>query len=142
MTRPDAAVIIPEIREEPEKVRKPARTSKISHVSGTIQFVLWIVVLIIAFFMQVVPFLLVLTMLNLAVGITSGTALILVPVAVFGMLAVACWVATKRTRNLLPEPLPQPNYVAPYGRGAGKDEPLTTHQRLIPFLQRWRQRHF
>lgn len=115
---------------------------QISRISATIQVVLWIVILAIAFFMQVVPFLLVLTMLNLAIGITSGVALILVPVAAFGMLSLACWIATKRTRNMLPEPLPQPNYVAPYGRGGGKDEPLTTHQRLIPFLQRWRQRRF
>lgn len=123
-------------------MRKPAQVSRMSRVSGTIQVVLWIAILIVAFFMQVVPFLLVLTMFNLAVGISSGTALILVPAAAFGMLFIACWIATRRTRNMLPEPLPQPNYVAPYGRGAGKDEQLTTHQRLIPFLQRWRQRRF
>lgn len=122
--------------------RREVQKDGIARVSGVLQVVLWFVILIIAFFMQVVPFLLVLTMLNLAVGITSGTALILVPAAAFAMLSFACWIATRRTRNMLPEPLPQPNYVAPYGRGAGKDEQLTTHQRLIPFLQRWRQRRF
>lgn len=121
---------------------KRAQKNQISRISGTVQIVLWIAILVIAFFMQVVPFLLVLTMLNLAVGITSGTALILVPAAAFAMLSFACWIATRRTRNMLPEPLPQPNYVAPYGRGGGPGEPLTTHQRLIPFLQRWRQRRF
>jgi hypothetical protein len=104
-----------------------------------VQVVLWVVVLFVAFFMQVVPFLLVLTMLNLAVGITSGTALILVPAAAFIMLSVACWIATRRTRNMLPDPLPQRTYISP----TGKDEPpLTVHQRLIPILQRWRHRGF
>ena len=110
-----------------------------ARISGTVQVVLWIAILFIAFFMQVVPFLLVLTMLNLAIGITSGTALILVPAAAFAMLSFACWVATRRTRNLLPEPLPQRTYMSPTGK---KGEPLTVHQRLIPILQRWRHRGF
>lgn len=121
---------------------RTARSKQISRLSGTLQVVLWIVILVIAFFMQVVPFLLVLTMLNLAIGITSNTALIVVPTAAFGMLAFACWIAARRTRNALPAPMPPPNYVAPYGRGHGDSEPLTTHQRLVPILQRWRQRRF
>ena len=100
---------------------------------------MWITILIFAFFMQVVPFLLVLTMLNLAIGISSGTALILVPAVAFAMLSFACWIATRRTRNMLPDPLPQRTYIAPPGNGSA---PLTVHQRLIPFLQRWRQRGF
>lgn len=119
-----------------------AQNNKMSRLSGTLQVVLWIAILVIAFFMQVVPFLLVLTMLNLAVGITSTTALVIVPVAAFAMISFACWIATRRTRNALPEPMPQPDYVAPYGRGHGDDEPLTTHQRLVPILQCWRQRRF
>jgi hypothetical protein len=114
--------------------------NQVSRISGTLQVVLWVIILVIAFFMQVVPFLLVLTMLNLAVGISSGTMLILVPAVAFAMLSFACWIATRRTRNMRPEPLPQPTYVAPYSSGNPKGAPLTTHQRIIPVLQRWRQR--
>ena len=117
--------------------RREVQKDGIARVSGVLQVVLWFVILIIAFFMQVVPFLLVLTMLNLAVGITSGTALILVPAAAFAMLSFACWIATRRTRNILPDPLPERTYIAAPGV-----KPLTVHQRLIPLLQRWRQRGF
>jgi len=119
--------------------RTRPKPSRMARFSGAVQIALWVIIVIIAFFMQVVPFLLVLTMLNLAVGITSGIALIVVPVAAFVMLSLACWIATRRTRNLLPEPLPQRTYIPP----TGKDEqPLTVHQRLIPILQRWRHRGF
>ncbi len=119
--------------------RTRPKPSRMSRFSGTIQVALWIVILLIAFFMQVVPFLLVLTMLNLAIGITSGTTLIVVPVAAFVMLSIACWIATRRTRNRLPDPLPQRTYIAPTGKNG---PPLTVHQRLIPVLQRWRHRGF
>lgn len=119
--------------------RNRQRPSEVSRISGTVQVVLWVAILVIAFFMQVVPFLLVLTMLNLAIGITSGAALVLVPVAAFAMLSFACWIATRRTRNMLPEPLPQRTYIAPTGK---KEAPLTVHQRLVPILQRWRHRGF
>ena len=119
--------------------RTRPKPNRIARISAVVQIALWMVIVIIAFFMQVVPFLLVLTMLNLAVGITSGTALILVPVAAFAMLSFACWIATRRTRNLLPEPLPQRTYIPPTGKNA---PPLTVHQRLIPLLQRWRHRGF
>jgi hypothetical protein len=109
--------------------------------SGALQVVLWILIVLFAFFMQVVPFLLVLTMFNLAVGVSSGAALILIPAAAFAMLSVACWIATKRTRNMLPEPRPQPGYVASYG-GDGAPDAQSTHQRLIPVLQRLRWRFY
>jgi hypothetical protein len=121
--------------------RKSAAGSSRIGFPGALQIGLWILILIFAFFMQVVPFLLVLTMFNLAVGVTSGAALIVIPVAAFCMLSVACWIATRRTRNLLPEPLPQPGYTAPYGV-AGAQDAQTTHQRLIPILQRWRSRFY
>jgi hypothetical protein len=119
--------------------RTRPKPSRMSRFSGLIRVALWIVILFVAFFMQVVPFLLVLTMLNLAVGITSGAALILVPAAAFLMLSVACWIATRRTRNVVPDPLPQRTYIAPTGKNG---PPLTVHQRLIPALQRWRHRGF
>lgn len=116
--------------------KKPATHSQILGMPGVLQVGLWMLILVFAFFMQVIPFLLVLTMFNLAVGISSGVALILIPAAAFGMLSLACWVATKRTRNVLPAPLPQPGYVAPYGDSNADAQ--TTHQRLIPLLRRWR----
>ena len=94
----------PEIARIGMAARTRPKPSRITRISGVVQIALWVVIVIIAFFMQVVPFLLVLTMLNLAVGITSGAALILVPAAVFAMLSFACWIATRRTRNMLPEP--------------------------------------
>lgn len=112
----------------------------VSRVSKTVQVVLWIAILTIAFFMQVVPFLLVLTMVNLAFGITSGTTLILVPVAAFAMLSFACWIATRRTRNMLPAPLPQAACFTPYMTGKRDEEPLTPQQRVITVLQQWRYR--
>lgn len=123
-------------------VKRAKRNGRTTRASTVLQAGLWVVILLFAFFMQVVPFLLVLTMLNLAIGVSSGVALVLIPAAAFGMLSVACWVATKRTRNLLPDPLPQPTYVAPYG---GRDDDAagqTAHQRLIPLLQRWRLRGY
>ncbi|MPY75371.1 MAG: hypothetical protein GEU87_14045 [Alphaproteobacteria bacterium] len=110
--------------------------------SGLLQVGLWIIILVFAFFMQVIPFLLVLTMFNLAVGISSGVALILIPAVAFGMLSLACWVATRRTRNILPDPLPQPGFIAPFSAGGGNADAPTTHQRLIPLLQRWRWRFY
>ena len=117
--------------------RSRAGRGRIGGFSGALRVGLWILIILFAFFMQVVPFLLVLTMFNLAVGVSSGVALILIPAAAFAMLSVACWVATKRMRNVLPEPRPQPGYVAPYGVAEGPDA-QSTHQRLIPILQRWR----
>ena len=112
----------------------------VSRVSKTVQVVLWIAILTIAFFMQVVPFLLVLTMVNLAFGITSGTTLILVPVAAFAMLSFACWIATRRTRNMMPAPLPQAACFTPYMMRKRDEEPLTPQQRMITVLQQWRYR--
>lgn len=123
-------------------VRKgTAEGGRINRISGALQVGVWIVILVVAFFMQAVPFFLVLTMFNLAVGVSSGVALVLIPVAAFAMLSLACWIATRRTRNLLPDPLPQRTYIAPYGPADGNAK-LTTHQKLIPVLQRWRWRFF
>ena len=122
--------------------KSAAGRNRTGRFSGAIQVGLWILILLFAFVMQVVPFLLVLTMFNLAVGINSGVALILIPAAAFCMLSVACWVATKRTRNILPEPMPRPGYVPPYGAGGDDKAGLSTHQRLIPILQRWRWRFY
>ena len=114
-------------------------------VSRALQIGLWLTILIIAFFMQVVPFLLVLTMFNLAIGITSGAALVIIPVAAFGMLSFACWIATRRARNRLPAQRQSrggPVYMAEYngrGNGPGTATTLSIHQRLVTHLRnrRW-----
>jgi hypothetical protein len=122
--------------------KRPKRNGRITRASAVLQVSLWVAIVLFAFFMQVMPFLLVLTMLNLAVGVTSGAALILIPAAAFCMLFIACWIATKRTRNMLPDPLPQRTYIAPYGAADGKAAAQSTYQRLIPMLQRWRWRGY
>lgn len=123
-------------------MKRAMRGGQTPQISAVLQVSLWVVILLFAFFMQVIPFLLVLTMLNLAVGVTSDVALILIPVIAFAMFSVACWIATKRTRSRLPDPLPQPGYVAPYHVANDKGAALTTYQKLIPILQRWRWRGY
>ena len=67
---------------------------------------LWILIVFLAFSMQVMPFLLVLTLINISFGVSSEVALILIPVGLFGMLIGACVYASGRARNKLPAPLP------------------------------------
>ncbi|MGB0553988.1 MAG: hypothetical protein ACPGQV_15705 [Alphaproteobacteria bacterium] len=67
---------------------------------------LWILIVFLAFFMQVMPFLLVLTLINISFGVSSEVALILIPVVLFGMLVGGCVYASGRARNKLPAPLP------------------------------------
>ena len=67
---------------------------------------LWILIVFLAFSMQVMPFLLVLTLINISFGVSSEVALILIPVVLFGMLIGACVYASGRARNKLPAPLP------------------------------------
>jgi len=116
-------------------------------VSRALQISLWLIVLVIAFVMQVVPFLLVLTMFNLAIGITSGAALLIIPVAAFGMLSFACWIATRRAKNLLPaqqKPRGGPVYMADYnGRNGGvaSAHALSVQQRIVTHLRNRRRLH-
>ena len=42
--------------------------------------------MLLAFFMQVMPFLLVLTLVNISFGVSSSVALFLIPTVLFGML--------------------------------------------------------
>ena len=121
-----------------------AAAVSVNRISTTLQVGLWIMIVMVAFFMQAVPFFLVLTMFNLAVGVTSGVALILIPAAAFAMLSFACWIATRRTRNILPDPqpqMPQSACMAPYMTG-GRSAPLTPNQRMVPILQRMRWRFY
>lgn len=109
-------------------------------VSTALQIGLWLIVLVLAFVMQVVPFLLVLTLFNLAVGVTSGAALVIIPVAAFGMLSVACWIATRRANRLPPQrqPRQRPTYMGDYRGGDANRDAKNVHQRLVTHLRRWR----
>ncbi len=75
-------------------------------VSVVAQAVMWIVIVIFALIMQVMPLLLILTLFNIAVGVSSTAMLIIIPVSLFGTLLVACSVAERRRRRMLPAPLP------------------------------------
>jgi hypothetical protein len=112
-------------------------------VSKVLQFGLWMMIVAIAFFMQVVPFLLVLTMFNLAIGVTSGAALILIPVVAFGMFFFACWIASRKTDFFTGEAQAREHakrqiYIAPYPKRDGPMPPRGMHSGLAAHLQRFR----
>ena len=65
----------------------------------------WVVVIILAFVMQVLPLLLILTLFNMAVGVSSGVVLIAIPIALFGTLLLAFSFAEKRRRKWRPSPV-------------------------------------
>lgn len=67
---------------------------------------LWIVIVMLAFMLQVLPFLLVLVLLSISFGISSTVALVMIPAVLFAMLFGACWYASVRIRQRLPAPLP------------------------------------
>ena len=117
------------------------KAGTVTGVSRALQVSLWVSIVLIAFVMQVFPFLLVLTMFNLAVGISSGVALVLIPVAVFGMLFVACWFATRRAKAVLPPPRlsHQQACLAPYMQD-NQAKALHVRQTLMPVFQRFRSR--
>lgn len=76
-------------------------------VSAIVQAIAWIGIVILALVMQVMPLLLILTLFNIAIGVSSTAMLIIIPVALFGMLFVACSIAEKRRKEQLPPPLPR-----------------------------------
>ncbi|PPR22166.1 MAG: hypothetical protein CFH40_01407 [Alphaproteobacteria bacterium MarineAlpha10_Bin3] len=66
---------------------------------------IWVVVIILAFVMQVMPLLLILTLFNMALGISSAAALIAVPIALLGTLLLAFSLAERRRRKWRPSPV-------------------------------------
>ncbi len=70
------------------------------NLSSLAQFGMWSLIVVLAFVMQVAPFLLILTMINIAFGISSAAALILIPAMLFAMLIAACTIAARRRRWL------------------------------------------
>lgn len=67
---------------------------------------IWLTIVLLAFFMQVMPFLLVLTLINISFGVSSEVALVIIPTFLFGILLAACIYASARNRKRKPAPLP------------------------------------
>ena len=89
--------------------------------------------------MQVMPLLLILTLFNIAVGVASTTVLIIIPIALFGMIFVACSIAEKRRKDRLPAPIPV-NYVQQL---QAKHALPHSAACMLPYLRRNRfNRHF
>ena len=62
---------------------------------------IWMVILVIAFFLQVVPVLLVVAMFTLAVGLSVGVEFVAIPLVVLAVVLVACLIASRnRARHL------------------------------------------
>ncbi len=74
-------------------------------ISLIVSAAIWVVVIILAFVMQVIPLLLILTMFNMAVGISSGAVLIAVPAALLGTLLLAFGYAERQRRKWRPSPV-------------------------------------
>lgn len=74
--------------------------------SAVAQASMWIAIVILALIMQVMPLLLILTLFNIAIGVSSTAMLIIIPVVLFGSLIVACSIAERRRKSMLPAPIP------------------------------------
>lgn len=65
-----------------------------------LQIAFWAAVVLFAFAMQVIPFLLILTMINIAFGVSSTAMLLIIPTALFGMIISTCLIVERhRKRN-------------------------------------------
>ncbi|MBT5109929.1 MAG: hypothetical protein HOM25_14720 [Rhodospirillaceae bacterium] len=77
-------------------------------LSDLIHGLIWTVVFLLAFFMQVVPFLLILTLINISFGVSSTVMLIVIPVALFGMICLAAIVVERNRKKNWIKHLPPP----------------------------------
>ncbi len=75
-------------------------------VSAIAQAGMWIMIVVLALIMQVMPLLLILTLFNIAIGVSSTAMLIIIPTVLFGTLIIACNAAEKHRKSKLPSPLP------------------------------------
>jgi len=101
--------------------------------STLLQAAFWVGIVILAFFMQAVPLLLILTLFNMAIGISSTVALVLIPVLLFATLTVACMLAEQQRSKMRPLP------VAPDARRAPPETALRdTAPCLLPYMRRQR----
>lgn len=69
---------------------------------------IWAVVFLLAFFMQVVPFLLILTLINISFGVSSTVMLTLIPITLFGMICLAAIVVERNRKKNWIKHLPPP----------------------------------
>jgi len=121
------------------------RTAPSRRVSRLLQLGLWTIIVVFAFLMQVLPFLLVMTMFNLAIGVESGATLVVIPVVAFGMFFFACWLATRHTRRRSGEAeamdlAKRQIYIAPYPTRDGPMLTSNANAGMLPHLQRFRSR--
>lgn len=65
----------------------------------------WMAIVVLAFFMQAIPLLLIITMINMSLGVTSPVALIALPAALFGTVVLVCMRASRRRRSRRPAPV-------------------------------------
>ena len=93
---------------------------------------LWIVIVMLAFVLQVLPFLLVLLLLSISFGLSSAVSLVMIPTVLFGMLVAACWYASVRVRRRLPAPLPV------YRMDDAPDPERGVAACMLPHLRRYR----
>lgn len=99
--------------------------------SAIAQASVWVLIVVLALFMQVMPLLLILTLFNIAVGVSSTAMLIIIPAALLGMLVVACNVAERRRKRMLPAPRPARAY-APQPANTMRG----TAACILPYLRR------
>lgn len=95
---------MPEGPNQEPVVRKFLRFSLSDLAYGLI----WTGVFLAAFFMQVVPFMLILTMISIAFGVSSTVTLIIVPVALFAMICLAALVVERNRKKNWKKHLPPP----------------------------------
>ncbi|MEX2618193.1 MAG: hypothetical protein WD767_19060 [Alphaproteobacteria bacterium] len=86
-----------------------SRTARILHAA------MWIGVIAVAFVFQVIPLLLVLTLLGMALGFPSPVAIVALPLALFGAVVLLCVRAEKR-------------------RGARRPMPFRSDEQRLPLL--------
>ncbi|GEM_PF-2603272 len=66
---------------------------------------IWMMIILMAFVMQVIPLLLIITMINMSLGVTSPVALIALPAALFGAIVLVCMKAERRRKAWRPVPV-------------------------------------
>lgn len=101
-------------------------------VMSLLNAALWMVIVTLAFGLQVLPFLLVLLLLSISFGLSSAVALVLIPAVLFAMLVAACWYASVRVRRRLPAPLPV------YRLDDAPDHERGLATCMLPHLRRYR----
>jgi hypothetical protein len=77
-------------------------------LSNLVYGLIWTGVFLLAFFMQVVPFLLILTLINISFGVSSTVVLTVIPVALFGMICLAAVVVERNRKKNWMKHLPPP----------------------------------